>query len=407
MSAVMLRPESLRSVRAVRAVRAVRTIRVRTVLNVFRLVALCGLTGCVGREDGARFAARITHVGATGSESRAEPGPSVRRIEPLQLERARDTAEASSAGALAQIQVGGASLAGSKRDLGLVALLEKSQLSPGARAVSVLPMVVEAQVDGGSFTHFLAETGRDWTTWSNLLAGSRLGTSLGVDAVPETTLRTFDRKELRSRMRPRDARRGLPLWDDQKRAGPSVRGALFAVPIPEQRVRFDRRIAWSFWGEELRQDAPGASTRKLDRDLWERNAKLRALAPQVSSLLVLDHLLGMRDRWGTDVVVVSPKAPRLLALDLEDALDPHAALDLKRKPGVAIKHVERFSRRLVVGLRKLTKDDVFRAIGVDEQGARLLDEQQVGLILARRDALVKHVDALIAKNGEDRVLCWE
>jgi hypothetical protein len=186
-----------------------------------------------------------------------------------------------------------------------------------------------------------------------------------------------------------------------------VRGALFAVPTPEQRVRFDRRAAWAFWGDELLQDAPAPSTRQVDRELSERNAKLRALAPQVSSLLVLDHLLGMRDRWGTDLVVVAPKAPRLLALDLEDALDPRAALDAKRKPGVAIKHVERFSRRLVVGLRKLTKDDVFRAIGVDEQGARLLDEQQVALILARRDALVKHVDALVAKHGEARVLCWE
>lgn len=399
----MLRPDSLRAARTARNLRDLRDLRVRSALNVFRLVALCGLTGCVGREDGARFAARVAHADVSSSDSRAEPGPSVRRIEPLQLQRAPE----ASAVALAQLQLDGAPLAGGRRDAGLVALLEKSELSTGARAASILPMVVEAQVADGRFVHFLAETGRDWTTWSNLLAGSRLGTSLGIDAVPETTLRTFDRKELRSRMRPRDARRGLPLWDDQKRAGPNVRGAMFAVPTPEQRVRFDRRVAWSFWGEELRQDAPAASMRKLDRDLWERNAKLRALAPQVSSLLVLDHVLGMRDRWGTDVVVVSPKAPRLLALDLEDALDPHAALDLKRKPGVAIKHVERFSRRLVTSLRKLTKDDVFRAIGVDEQGARLLDEQQVGLILARRDALLKHVDALVAKNGEARVLCWD
>ncbi len=390
----MLRPARLSPARNLRA------LRVRTVLNVFRLVAICGLTGCVGREDGARFAARVVQV---GGEARAEVAPSMRRIEPLKLERAP---EALSANGLAQLVDAPASAA-AKRDLGLIALLEKSELSTGARAVTILPMVVEAQVADGRFAHFLAETGRDWTTWSNLLAGSRLGTSLGVDAVPETTLRTFERKELRSRMRPRDARRGLPLWDDQKRAGPMVRGALFAVPTPEQRVRFDRRVAWGFWGEALRQDAPAASMRKLDRDLWERNAKLRALAPQVSSLLVLDHLLGMRDRFGTDVTVVSPKALRLLALDLEDALDPHAALDAKRKPGVAIKRVERFSRRLVAGLRKLTREDVARAIGVDEQGARLLDEQQIGLILARRDEVVKHVDALVAKHGQERVLCWE
>jgi hypothetical protein len=401
MSAVMLRPAR---VRPVCPAPGLRTHGDRSALALFRLAALCGLAalaGCVGREDGARHAARFIQV---GGDLRADPGPSVRRIEPLQLERA---AEATSENALAQLQVGGVPRSGSRRDAGLVALLEKSELSTGARAVTVLPMVVEAQVADGRFAHFLAETGRDWTTWSNLLAGSRLGASLGIDAVPETTLRTFDRKDLRSRMRPRDARRGLPLWDDQKRAGPSVRGALFAVPTPEQRVRFDRRAAWAFWGDELLQDAPAPSTRQVDRELSERNAKLRALAPQVSSLLVLDHLLGMRDRWGTDLVVVAPKAPRLLALDLEDALDPRAALDAKRKPGVAIKHVERFSRRLVVGLRKLTKDDVFRAIGVDEQGARLLDEQQVALILARRDALVKHVDALVAKHGEARVLCWE
>jgi hypothetical protein len=208
-------------------------------------------------------------------------------------------------------------------------------------------------------------------------------------------------------MRPRDARRGLPLWDDAKRAGPNVRGVMFAVPTPEQRVRFDRRIAWAFWSETLRVDAPAASTRRLDRALWARNEQLRALAPQISSAIVLDHLLGMRDRWGTEPIVVDAKAPRLLTLDLDGALDARAELEPKRKPGVAIKRVERFSRGLVGAVRSLTREALVRAVGTDEQGARILDEQQLAGVLARRDALLKHVDGLIAAHGEDRVLCWE
>lgn len=377
----------------------------RTPLNVARLCAVVGLAGCVGREDGARFVGRVVHVRDSREAASSDVAPQVRRLEPLRLERAPEQGALDRIAAAPLLGPGAAPSV--RHDAALLALLESAEITPGGRSVTGLPMTIEAQITGGRFTHFVAETGRDWSTWSNLLAGSRLGRSLGVTSAPEAALRTFDRKALRAVMRPRDQRRGLPLWDDAKRAGPIVRGALFAVPTPEQRVRFERRAAWSFWGEALRQGAPAASLRRLDRDLWARNELLRGLAPQVSSAIVLDHLLGMRDRWGSDPVVVDAKAPRLLTLDLEGALDPRADRDVKHRPGVALKRVERFSRGVVAALRALGREQLIQAVGKDEQGARLLDEQQLALVLARRDEILKHVDGLVAAHGASRVLCWE
>jgi hypothetical protein len=375
--------------------------RLRAPLNVARLFAVCGLAGCVGHEDGTRLLGRVTHV-RDREAAMSELAPSIHRLPPMEVERAPATP------ALAQIAGGPAFAATSARtDAALLALLETAAITPGGRSITGAPTTIEVQIEGGRFTHFVAETGRDWSSWSNLLAGSRLGVALGVGAAPETVLRTFDRKTLKGLMRPRDQRRGLPLWDDQKRAGPIVRGAMFAVPTPEQRVRFDRRAAWSFWSEALRQDAPAASTRRLDRDLWARNELLRGLAPQLSSAIVLDHLLGMRDRWGSDPVVIEPKAPRLVSLDLDGALDPRAALDAKRKPGQALPRVERFSRGVIAALRALGREQLIQAVGRDEQGARLLDETQLGFVLARRDEILKHVDGLIARYGESLVLCWD
>jgi hypothetical protein len=132
----------------------------------------------------------------------------------------------------------------------------------------------------------------------------------------------------------------------------------------------------------------------------------RAMLAQISAIILFDVLIDNPDRWTGSNTVMSPDGAILYFMDNTMSFSRFAfghernVLNLRR--------IERFPRGLVEKLRKLTLEDVKKALIVeDDHGlGALLEPDEVAAILARRDNLLKHVDRLIEEHGEAAVLAF-
>ena len=75
---------------------------------------------------------------------------------------------------------------------------------------------------------------------------------------------------------------------------------------------------------------------------------------------------------------------------------------MKRRNEKQLDGVSRFSRSLIESLRALDDDTLRAALA-----PAALSDKELRQLVARRDALLAHVDALIDHEGDDAVLCFE
>lgn len=131
----------------------------------------------------------------------------------------------------------------------------------------------------------------------------------------------------------------------------------------------------------------------------------RPLAAQLSDLVVFDFLINNPDRYSGGNMKMSPDGSRLYFMDNTMAffLDP-LGHENNRK---ALLRTQRFSRRLYQALDRLSLDTMKRAFREDsEDPTTVLTPGEMRGVLARRDTVRRHVDALAAQFGPQNVLLF-
>jgi len=139
----------------------------------------------------------------------------------------------------------------------------------------------------------------------------------------------------------------------------------------------------------------------------------RVLARDLSALLLFDFVNDNIDRWSGGNILrqrstaQNPTPPMLF-------MDNGAAFTIGRNnlgarpadQSQRLARVTRVSRSLVARLRAMNAESLGREMRLDPLGSPVGDNG-LAAILARRDRLVQHVDALIAARGEAAVYAFE
>ena len=155
------------------------------------------------------------------------------------------------------------------------------------------------------------------------------------------------------------------------------------VPMSVERRFEGQTAAVTWWVDDVKMDEKRRLEQKTSGPNPERVSK------QIHIMRIFDELIQNRDRnqgnilWTSDFTMWMIDHTRAFRLGRE-----------LMKP----EQLTRCDRSLLDGLRSLTKDAVSRAT------AGVLNEGEVVQLMARRDALVQHFDARIARVGAAAVL---
>jgi hypothetical protein len=170
----------------------------------------------------------------------------------------------------------------------------------------------------------------------------------------------------------------------------------------------------SWWLPEIRlaKLGPHLIDEPAGKDTWTAYLQIGATIPpnvrplveQVAQIVLFDVLIDNPDRWTGGNTMMSPDGTVLYFMDNTMSFSRFAYGHKSNL--LALRRIQVFPRRLVERLRTLTADQIVAALGTDaEEGlAPLLAEDEVRALLTRRDNMLRHIDELIARHGEDAVL---
>lgn len=285
--------------------------------------------------------------------------------------------------------------------------LRSAVVQTGAKSVGSTSVVLKVPLDGGLYGAFKPETRKHGDRWRAEVAAYRLSRALGIDNVPVSVPRPTKLSALEASSKSASMRR---ILREQVIAGDDgrVRGAMIAWVHGLSRLPLENDPLFTAFGEWLSQTPPKKLLElRVGKTARKRVHDAAPLAPQISTLIAFDHLTGNRDRWSGHNVLVDVTGTRLVFLDNNLAFD--AALDVAatKKRAFMLNRVQRFSRSFLQKARALGREQLVMALGRDDRDEPLLTDAQIDAVFARRDELVAWVDELIAKYGEDRVLCFD
>jgi hypothetical protein len=292
------------------------------------------------------------------------------------------------------------------RNAALSVGLTSAVIQTGTRSVGSTSVVFKVPLDGGLSAAFKPETKKHHGRWRAEVAAYRVSRLLDLDHVPPSVPRAAKMSALLASTRSSVA---LKLLREQclPREDGRLPGAMIAWVPGLSRLPLEIDPLWSAWREWLSVLPPH---RPLESRLPRASARTlreaRALAPQISTLVVFDHLIGNRDRWSGHNVLIDGTHTRVVFLDHNLAFDAKLDVASTIKRNLVLHRVQKFSRALVARLRTLTRAELADAIGLDDLGAPLLDEAQLDATLARRDEILAYVDELVAQFGEEKILAF-
>jgi hypothetical protein len=225
------------------------------------------------------------------------------------------------------------------------------------------------------------------------IAAYRLNRLLGMNAVPPAAPRAVSRDELVEHLHP-DSLAALPriqaeaiFGADGRTLGeasywiPVIKNSSFDTPEGRQQVE-----AWLSQGEPI-------------------PVEQRAMAAQLSALVVFDFLTDNPDRYSGGNMKVSGDGAQLFFMDNTMAffLDPEGTPRNRQ----ALLKTERFSRGLYQALARVDAPTLERALAEEPAGStEILTPAEIRAVVARRDFARRRVDELIARYGEDEVLAF-
>lgn len=252
--------------------------------------------------------------------------------------------------------------------------------------------------------------------WYSEVAAYYLDRELGLGRVPPTTGRVFQWSELKRAAGNDDRVSELGIAPDA-----TLKGAfIWWIPEPLKRLRMGR--TWERWVRVQKSLPITPYQRPVDyradlnrrpgvREATDRSRPL-ARAPategrpaELSDLIVFDYLTQNVDRWGGDFTNVRTRGAGGPLIYLDNGAGFWLGEQRLGLMEARLKALQCFRRSTIEAVRRLDVDHFAARLQTDPL-APVLNEKQLDGLAQRRDAVLQHVDTMIARYGEADVLPW-
>ena len=277
-------------------------------------------------------------------------------------------------------------------------------------------LAFQVTLEDGTKGYFKPQQSFSAAHWYSEVAAYYLDRELGFGRVPPTTGRTFEWTDLEKAAGSDDRVGELRIRKDG-----TIRGAfVWWIPEPLKRLRMGR--TWERW-VRIQQTLPITpyqrpvdyrSDLRKKPGVREATDPSRPLAgepdsegrpPELSDLIVFDYLTQNVDRWGGDFTNVRTRGQGGPLIYLDNGAGFWLGEQRLGLMEARLKALQRFRRSTVDAVRKLDVD-AFAARLRGDPLAPVLNEKQLDGLQQRQQALLEHVDAMVARFGEAAVLPW-
>jgi hypothetical protein len=218
------------------------------------------------------------------------------------------------------------------------------------------------------------------------IAAYRLAVALGLDNVPRAIPRFFEASN--PALQKAEDFSAKALVDPDGR----IRGALIPWIDQYRVVPLEQASSRAQWEPLL--TAPGVAV----------PAEQRARASAISTMIAFDYITANWDRWSGANVAEDGATGKLLYVDNDGAFYESPPGDALARQLALLRRVRRFSRPFVLALRALDRGRMQAAFGDESPGVPLLPEKVVADADARRETVLRTIDARIADAGDDATL---
>jgi hypothetical protein len=265
----------------------------------------------------------------------------------------------------------------------------------GGKSIGHTSVVFKVKLEGDLTVVFKPQSHRGHRRYRGEIGAYRLATALGIDAVPPALFRTFDANKLRAALGGPGAQPSQ-LFDKEAvfESDGSVAGSI---------------VPWIDKLEFLPLEAEPWSTRWKG---WMKKggsipADQRALAAQISTLVVFDYLTGNWDRWSGANVGWLREPNTLLYVDNDGAFfDPPPSGPTEAQLAL-VRGMDRFSSRFVNAMRALDAEKLKTALGEETPGSPLFANSVLTQVDARRKQALALIDAKAKTNGDAETFFFE
>ncbi len=252
--------------------------------------------------------------------------------------------------------------------------------------------------------------------WYSEVAAYYLDRALGLGRAPPTTGRKLVWSDLKAAAGEDDRVAELGIAEDG-----TIPGALiWWIPDPLKPLRLGR--GWERWVRiqktlpitpyqrpvDYRADLrgkPGVREATDPSRPVAREPDMTARPAELSDLIVFDYLTQNVDRWGGDFTNVRTRGPGGPLIYLDNGAGFWLGEQRLGLMESRLRALQRFRRSTVEAVRALDVDALAAQMKTDPL-APVLNEKQLDGLRQRRQAVLDHVDALIARFGESAVLPW-
>ena len=252
--------------------------------------------------------------------------------------------------------------------------------------------------------------------WYSEIAAYYLDRELGLNRVPPTTGRRFRWNELKAAAGRDERVSELGVGENG-----TLKGAfIWWIPEPLKRVRMGR--TWERWVRVQKSLPVTPYQRPVDyrADLNRRPGVREATDPsrpiakgpdtegrpaELSDLIVFDYLTQNVDRWGGDFTNLRSRGPAGPLVFLDNGSGFWLGEQRLGLMEARLKGLQRFRRSTVEAVRNLDVER-FSARLQEDPLAPVLNAKQLDGLAQRRRAVLAHVDAMVIRFGEARVLAW-
>jgi hypothetical protein len=224
------------------------------------------------------------------------------------------------------------------------------------------------------------------------VAAYRLNRLLGLNAVPPATARAVTRDDIVSKLHPE---------------------SLSALPRIQAETLFDpvgkTSGVVSYWIPTIKDSGLDTAEGIEATTTWLSQGtdippEKRGMAVQVSNLIVFDFLTANPDRYSGGNMMMSPDGQQLFYMDNTLAFFPEPKGHPKTRP--ALQRTQRFSRHLYQALERITAPVLARVLHEGREDGEVLTPEEIGAVVARREAVQQHIQALATMYGQQNVLVF-
>ena len=277
-------------------------------------------------------------------------------------------------------------------------------------------LAFEIVLEDGTKGYFKPKQGFSAAHWYSEVAAYYLDRALGLGRVPPTTGRRLEWGALKKAAGSDDRIEELRIAPDG-----TIKGAfIWWIPEPLKRLRMGRK--WERWVRVQKTLPVTPYQRPVDyrADLNRRRGVREATDPsrpiakspdlgsrpaELSDLIVFDYLTQNVDRWGGDFTNVRTRGTGGPLIYLDNGAGFWLGEQRLGLMEARLRALQKFRRSTIEAVRALDVD----AFAVQLQSdplAPVLNEKQLGGLRQRRQAVLDHVQNLVARFGEGAVLPW-